>query len=157
MKKRNKIFPFTLTGIIIFLIVVIGIIFTWKSFEDYSKTLKANWNIELPSDSHYFEIYSQDSGASFHGDGIRYHIFAYKENEPISKMFEWQSEEHKTNCYSSYSEAANEWLNEIDIPSEERPNYTNCLYWYQSQDDNSEIIILWDKKQDRLYLVESFL
>ena len=129
----------------------------WNYFSDYARVLKANWDFSLPASSSYQEIYSQDSEASFHGDGIRYHIFSYKEPEEISKMFLWQTTEQKTIYYTSYSEAANEWLNEISVPFKDRPNYGECSYWYQAQDDNSEIIIFWDKNQYRLYIVESLL
>ena len=73
-------------------------------------------------------------------------------------MFTWQSKEGKAiHSDYSYSEAVNEWLNQIDVPLEVRPNYSECLYWYDSQDDSSEIIILWDKHKSSLYIVESFI
>ena len=141
----------------IFAIIIIGAVFAWNSFSDYSRVLKANWDFALPSDSHYSEIYSQDSGTSFHGDGIRYHIFSYKENEPVEGMFLWQLTEQRTKFYNSYAEAADEWLDTINVPAAERPNYTECIYWYQSQEDGSEIIVFWDKDQNKLYIAESFL
>ncbi|MDE7262863.1 MAG: hypothetical protein K2N78_12510 [Oscillospiraceae bacterium] len=151
-KKRTVI----LFVSIIAFAAIIGL-FALKSLSDYSMVLKLNWNVALPTNSHYSEIYNQDSGASFHGDGIRYHIFAYRDGEPVSKMFEWQSEEKNTNYRSSYSGAVDEWLNQIDVPSKERPNYAECVYWYQSHSDNSEIVILWDEGQGKLYVVESLL
>ena len=38
-----------------------------------------------------------------------------------------------------------------------RPQHTDCVYWYKSHEDHSEIIILWNKKEKRLYVVESFM
>lgn len=149
--KKKKIITTLLIGIVILATIA------WNKFSDYSIILKMNWNFELPSDSHYSEIYSRDSGPSFHGDGIRYHIFSYKEKEPINDIFTWQSTEQKTKCYNSYSEATNQWLNQINVPTEKRPNYTECVYWHQLQDDNSEIIIFWDKTQSKLYIAEEFI
>lgn len=124
---------------------------------DYNATLEANWGISIPSKSHYSEIYSKDDGPSFHGDGIRYHIFSYKDYSYVENMFEWEADEKETNFYENYSNTVNEWLDEIDVPSEYRPDYSKCLFWYNSKDDNSEIIILWDKDDNSLYVVESFL
>ncbi len=137
--------------------IIIGATVAWNIVFDYSKILKANWGFSIPSESRYSEIYSKDSGMSFHGDGIRYHIFSYKKEEAINEMVMWQSTEQSTVFCSSYSEAATEWLDEIDVPLEKRPNYTECYYWYQTQNDYNEIIIFLDKSQKKLYFVEIFL
>lgn len=153
MNKR-KIAVISMVAVIV--IIVIGLALAWKHYSDYSTTIKANWGFGLPSKAHYSEVYSKDSGASFHGDGIRYHIFSYKEEKPIAEMFDWSDEEEKTIFNSSYQEAITEWLNSIAVPSEEVPDYAKCLYWYEAQDDKSEIIVLWDASSKRIYVVESF-
>ena len=140
---------------IIIIFSLLGIII-YNNLKNYSNVLKVNWNIELPKNL-VKEIYSADSNASFHGDGIRYHVFSYKNEDEIEEIFNWSNEEKETIYYSSYSESINNWLNEIKVPKENYPNYSNCKYWYNTQDDNSEIIILWDSTKDRLYIVESFL
>lgn len=53
--------------------------------------------------------------------------------------------------------AVKEWLDSITVPAELSPNYSECLYFYRSKDDNSEIIILWDTGNKSLHVVESFL
>ncbi|MBO5130213.1 MAG: hypothetical protein J6B95_07710 [Oscillospiraceae bacterium] len=40
----------------------------------------------------------------------------------------------------SYSEAAEEWLAGIDVEDEWHPDYEDCLYWYRSQEDNSQLL-----------------
>lgn len=72
-------------------------------------------------------------------------------------MFVWQTVERETIYHSSCSAAADEWLIQIDVPQKERPDYEKCSYWYQSQSDNSELIIFWDKEQSLLYVIESFI
>ena len=151
MNKKKIIVVF----IIIIIFSLLGIII-YNNLSNYSNVLKTNWNIELPKNS-IKEIYSANSDASFHGDGIRYHIFSYKNENKIEELFNWSIEEKETIFYSSYSESVNNWLNEIKVSKENYPNYSNCKYWYNKQDDNSEIIILWDSIKDRLYIVESFL
>ena len=128
-----------------------------NQYIDSSIDLKANWNIELPKNANMKEIYSADEGASFLGDGIRYHIFSYEKDDEIKEMLNWTNQEKETIFYSTYSESVNNWLNEIKVSKENYPNYSNCKYWYNKQNDNSEIIILWDSQETKLYIVESFL
>ena len=72
-------------------------------------------------------------------------------------MLDWTKEEKETIFYSTYKESINAWLNKIKVSKENYPNYSNCKYWYNKQEDNSEIIILWDNKENKLYVVEEFL
>lgn len=126
-------------------------------YTDYSKTLSLNWGISLPAEAHYSEIYGKKSDTGFHGDGVRYHIFSYKEESTVNDMLFWQSEESETEYCDCYSNAVDGWLDKIDVPSEERPNYEKCLYWYKAQEDGSEIIVLCDKNKSVLYIAESFI
>ena len=153
MNKKIVIVFISIFTIILF--SILGIII-YNNLSNYSNVLKINWNIELPKNT-IKEIYSANSNASFHGDGIRYHIFSYKNENKIEELFNWSIEEKETIFYSSYSESVNNWINKIKVSKENYPNYSNCKYWYEKQDDNSEIIILWDSKENKLYIVESFL
>lgn len=155
--KNKKIAVLLLLILVILAVFFIGAIHIWNEFSDYSSCMQANWGFSLPADAHCSQVYQKDEGPSFHGDGIRYHIFSVKEAQAIEEMLVWQSEEGFTRYDGSYAEAANKWLNKIDVPSEERPNYTECAYWYETKDDNSEIILFWDKTQCKLYIVEFFL
>jgi len=151
MKKKLVI----LAGVVIALIIVFFVL--WNMNSDYSKILQANWNFEIPKEAKYSQSYTKDSGASFNGDGIRYHIFNYENEEYIENLFAWSSEEKATIFSSSFSEATTSWLKEIDVPVEYHPDYTKCLYWYQAQEDNSELIVCWDKVTKSLYIIESFM
>jgi len=142
------------TGILIILIIVIGIS---RLFPSYASIIKSNWGISLPIKAVLTETYEKDSGASFHGDGVRYHVFSYKYEDYIDLMFAWTPNEHKTNYYSTTNEAAEAWLDEIDVPSDKRPDYSNCCSWNKSQNDNSEIIIFRNNELNKLYIVENFI
>lgn len=143
-------------GILIFA-VLLAIVCLCRWFFDYSSVLKANWGFSLPLTAGYSETFSEETEASFHGDGIRYHIFSCKYKRPVSNMFDWQLTEADTRCCESYSEAVGEWLSELQVPEEEYPDMAECLWWYQSQQDGSEILMLWNEGAGKLYIVESFL
>ena len=154
IKKKSTIF-IVIAGAI--LVLAAGLAVYWNYFSDYSNVLKINWGFSLPQEARYSDVYSQTSGASFNGDGIRYHVFSCENINPINEMFEWQLTERDTIYYDSYSAATDDCLNKINVPTKERPDYAKCTYWYQSQNDNSEIILFLNKEQGKLYVVESFL
>lgn len=150
MKKRNWLIAVA----ILLILFVAGIS---KLLPSYSSTLEANWGISLPRRARLTEIYQKDSGASYHGDGVRYHVFSYKYEDYIDLMFAWPPTKYPTNYYATTSEASEAWLDEIAVPAEERPDYSKCSSWHKSQEDNSEIIFFWDSEQNRLYIVENFI
>lgn len=150
MKKKR------IVAVLLCVVLIAGIV-GWGVMTNYSRVLNANWGISLPFKALCTEIYEKDSGASFHGDGIRYHVFSYKYEDYIDLMFAWGSGQHGTNYYPSVSEAAEAWLDKINVPDEQRPSYSECLSWHRSRDDNSEIIFFWDNDENRLYIVESFI
>lgn len=142
---------------IIIVFSLLGLI-AYNNLSSYSNVLKANWDIKLPK-TLVKEIFNARESQSFHKDGIRYHIFSYKEEDEneINKLFDWTTEEKETIYYSSYRESVNNWLSEIKVSKENYPNYSDCKFWYNSHYDSSEIVVIWNWKENRLYIVESFL
>ena len=100
--------------IIIFIVAVLSLLKIYNNLTYYSDVLKINWNIELPKNL-IREIYSANSDSNVHGDGIRYHVFLYKNEDKIEELFNWSIEEKKTIFYSSYSESIDNWLNKIKV------------------------------------------
>ena len=91
--------------IAVVVLLVLAVIGVSKLLPSYSSTLEATWGISLPWKARLTEIYQQDSGASFHGDGVRYHVFSYKYEDYIDLMFAWPPTEYPTNYYATTSEA----------------------------------------------------
>ena len=149
--KKSTIIAILLTLIII---LILGV---FELFPTYSFIIKSNWGISLPTKAVLTETYKQDSGTSFHGDGVRYHIFSYKYEDYIDLMFAWSPNEHKTTDYPTTREASEAWLDEINVPTDKRPDYSNCSSWSKSQNDNSEIIFFWDSDLNKLYIIEKFI
>ena len=146
----------TIIAIILTLIIVL-VLGAYELFPTYSFVIKSNWGISLPIKAVLTETYEQDSGISFHGDGVRYHIFSYKYEDYIDLMFAWSPNEHKTSYYPTARETSEAWLDEIDVPADKRPNYSACASWIKSQNDNSEIIFFWDSDLNKLYILEKFI
>lgn len=126
-------------------------------FGDYASTIEKNWGIVLPKESGYKQVYAMQTEASFHGDGFRYHVFACADGQAMLAAFSWSSEEKSTNFHDSFTASCEGWLDEIGVPQNERPVYGECVYYYDSQQDLSEMIMLYSGTQSKLYVVESFL
>lgn len=135
---------------------ILTILYFW--YTDCWTTMKINWKISIPYMSLYREIYHKDSGPSFLGDGTRYHIFSYKNEKYIEKMFDWEQEEKATEYESSYSEFMKKELDRIEVPEKEQPEYSKCKYWYDNDpnDNRDEIVICWIEDENRLYVTEFF-
>ena len=146
----------------ILILIVIVLVSAWTIYRSiipsYASVLEANWGIELPVKALCKEVYSEDTGPSFHGDGIRYHVFSYRYEDYIDLMFAWSGNfENRTLFYQSYSDAADMRLGELGIPQEQYPDYDACFCWYKNEHDNSEIIIFWNPEINRLYIVENII
>ena len=139
--------------------LIVLVIFLWvfiPKVPSYSVAIKANWGISLPYKALCTEVYAKDSGPSFQGDGIRYHVFEYKYEDYIDLMFAWSQAEHETGYFASVSAAAESWLDEIEVPQEQRPDYAACGSWHMEKDGGDTILFFWDSQRNRIYTVESF-
>ena len=146
----------------ILILIVIVLVSVWTIYRaiipSYSSVLESNWGIELPTKALCKEVYEADTGPSFHGDGVRYHVFSYRYEDYIDLMFAWSGNlENETLFYKSYSEAVDIWLGELGITQEQYPDYDSCFCWYKAEHDNSEMIIFWNPDINRLYIVENLL
>lgn len=144
--------------IAVLLCITVSAVVLIAGANSYSPVLQANWGFSLPAKARCAEVYKTDSGPSFHGDGLRYHVFSYRYEDYIDLMFAWADADQRATIYhGSYTDAAEDWLDRLGVPAERRPDYENCAYWYSAQEDHSEIIVFWDNDANRLYIIESFL
>lgn len=151
MKRKHIL----LTGLVCLLLLA-GFL-GWQLLSSYTLAIRLNWGISVPFLARTAPYYEKDSGPSFLGDGIRYHVFSYQYEDFIDQMFAWASVDRKTIYYDSLTQAAETWLDEIEVPAEYRPDYDACSSWYGSKSDHSEIIFYWDAERNLLYCLESFL
>lgn len=121
----------------------------------YAHCMNSNWHLSLPETD--VAIYRKDSGVSFTGDGIRYHILQYDEKNAaiILKNFDWQAGE----LYSELADKMEEWLDDINVPSEDRPKQNEWKHTtlLRKEDDRDRLIMFFDEGTNQLYVVEYFL
>ena len=121
----------------------------------YGEIIRANWDLALPSG--YTELYQTDTGESFLGDGVRYHVFGYEDGSALEEAVSWQEEPLPTRYSESQTDAAAEFLEKLDVPSEWSIPGGDCRYSAMEKDDGSELLLFWHLTDNRLYLVENFL
>ena len=73
----------------------------WREFTGYSSVLKANWDLELPYKADCREAFIKNDEPSFHGDGIRYHVFSYEKEETLETWLPWQEDVGPMNYYDT--------------------------------------------------------
>lgn len=141
------------------LILTLFWFFLYKEMDDYTNIIRLNRWVKIPEEANYKEIYSKNSGSSFHGDGLRYHVYSYENEEPIAWMVDW-SGNIKLNpavYYDSYVWGIYDSLQEMYSSEENSDKLNNLNFWHKWQDDNSEIIMIQDKEAKKIYIIESFL
>ena len=130
-----------------------GIGFT--SIRRYADCMNRNWHLNLPETD--VEIYVKDSGASFTGDGIRYHILQYDEESAdiILKSFDWEAGE----LDSELADKMEEWLDSISVPLEDRPKQNEWKHTtlLRKECNSDYLIMFFDEDTNQLYVVEYFL
>ena len=125
------------------------------SVGSYVKVVLMNWKLELPSGGK--ETYSAHDEASFNGDGVRYHVIEYDASAEIAHLAGFDGEERETIFSETLEAAAESWLDELNVPREQRPDYSACDWLYRRQADNSELIIYRSAEKNTLYIIENFM
>ncbi len=120
----------------------------------YADIIHINWSIDISDISKdYEEIYSTDSGASFHGDGERYHIFQCTNSDEILQWLNWTSNKND----EMEAEVA-EILEPLHIPKEYLPDFQeNYQYFATTKEDHSRIYFIFVPDTKKLYVVEMIL
>lgn len=120
----------------------------------YAETLKANWNFMIPSG--YTILYETDTGASFHGDGVRYDVLEYGDDSALEDLVDWRQEQLPTQYADSETQAAEECMEQLDIPPEWEIPDGDCRYYCITK-DFSEMLLFWHTPDRRLYIVQNIL
>lgn len=145
MKKSLK------GSVIILLIIILSSVTAFifiKNNEPYTKIINMNWSIKLPSS--YKEIYSIDSGASFQGDGQRYHILKYDGEDDLNLALNW---ENNKNEYMETS--VQKVLNTLNVSKGNMPDFQdNYKYYTKILKDNSKIYLIFFTDTKKLYVIE---
>lgn len=143
----SKLARFITTCILILLVVGILLLWYWSK---YATIIRLNWDIKLPYN--YRESYDLETNVNMFGDGVRYHVFTYRNDKKLLTSLPWKPKE--SNLIQSN---AQQLLKELNAPQEEWPDFTKSyLYYYthtNTQPEN-EIYLLYFQESKTLYIIE---
>lgn len=120
----------------------------------YAETLQANWDLTIPSG--YEILYETDTGASFHGDGVRYAVLEYEDDSDLTDLVDWQEEPLSTQDADGETTAAEELLEPLDVPPEWDIPGGDCRCCRITK-NFSEMLLFWDPSDQRLYIVQNLM
>lgn len=144
----------TLTGFFLalpVLAVLLAVSFL-QTAGDYMRTVNLNWELDLPTSQGC--LYETDSGASFHGDGERYHILEYAGDGRLEQALAEQA-----TPLPSAENPVTEILEDLSVPADQRPDFADCGVFTADHpsDDRNRLYLLVNSAGTRLYVVEFFL
>lgn len=118
----------------------------------YERIINLNWDLDLPRSSGC--LYETDSGSSFHGDGLRYHVLEYADGSGLAEALAEQAEE----VLPADCPAAEIW-EPLSVPAKWRPDVTSCRCFTKTHptDSRNALWLLLSADGTRLYAAESFL
>lgn len=144
----------TLTGFFLalpVLAVLLAVSFL-QTAGDYMRTVNLNWELDLPTSQGC--LYETDSGASFHGDGGRYHVLEYAGDGRLEQALAEQA-----TPLPSAENPVTEILDDLSVPADQRPDFADCGVFTADHpsDDRNRLYLLVNSAGTRLYVVEFFL
>lgn len=145
MSKKVSI---KIISISILLIAVFFLFLFIQAYKSYASIIYLNWSIKLPKP--YKEIYSVDSGASFHGDGQRYHVFEYKNKNVIENKLNWTDTKNP-----DIESKIDNILDSLNVANTNRPDFDKKYkYYFKIEEDNSTIYLIFTDETGKLYIIE---
>lgn len=119
---------------------------------DYTAVVELNWGLALPESRE--EVYRTDSGPSFHGDGMRYHVLQYAVGSGIESALAWKAPP----VDADEAEAMVTLMDSLDVPDRLRPDLDRCR-WHTTEDPSDSrdhLYLLFDSSTLELYILEFF-
>lgn len=116
----------------------------------FNEVMEKNWEVRIPSG--YKEMFSTNSGPSFHGDGWRYNVFHYKEDLNVEELERFAIEKN-----TEIENSIEDILNILDVPVEERPDFAQNYYWYSKRgdrDSRNKLYLIYFDEINMLYVIQ---
>lgn len=133
-------------------LLVLSILMIFWGSGDYVRTVQLNWELELPASEGC--LYETDSGASFSGDGERYHVLAYADDSGLEETLT-----EEATPVSSAEVPVTEILDLLAVPADQRPDFSDCRGFTTAAhptDERNRLYLLVNSAGTRLYVVECF-
>lgn len=153
MKKYTKQFVVILCAAAV-LLALSAVLRNASSTGSLNRMLKKNWDAQLPGG--YVVEYRAATGDDLEEGGLRFHVLLYDDSDLLDEALPWVSCTQPTGTANSGAEAVAEMLTALGVPGGEWPNLEDSGMWYAHDDEGTEVLILHEEEDLRLYVLESF-
>ena len=138
------------------IIVICTILFGCEDifFTNCIDIIRENWDIQLPTPTE--EIFHESGPVSFQGDGERYHVFEYDNEDIINSSIQWiDAKDNSINAGVQDIIEGLEIYDDVEIPKEFRPNIKEKYKFYTiSEEDNSKLYLVYIPGTNRIFVAE---
>lgn len=120
--------------------------------EAYIKSIQDDWGVYLPLAE--WEAYNGDTKSSFQGDGVRYHVFRYQEEDEIQKAVSWHRGKNPL-----VEQKIDALLRDLEIGEEFKVNFDREYQYFtlMNRGSSTELFLLYFPEQKRLSVVEDYI
>lgn len=114
-----------------------------------AEVIRANWKINLTGESK--DIYYQDTGPSFHGDGPRLSVMQYSDFEDVRNAVAWKDGPDQ----EMETKVSDILASELKVEASYMPDFhTHYKYYYYKKDSLDTIYLIYKPSENYLYAVE---
>ena len=151
MISKKWFVPAVLAGILVLPVVCYTVLYLLApGYAGHFDVVESNWGVNLPWDAGWQEVYGNNQRGGFHGDGLSYYVYTCEDGGKMDGLFDWQTTKTPhANCET--------WLDELGVPADVRPPYTECGMKRMTQPDGSEVLFWWHPETKTLYIAESYM
>ena len=116
----------------------------------YLHIIRLNWEVDLPAGC--AQLYERDTGPSFHGDGVRYHVFAYHRTPKLTD--DWRAEP----LTETQRQQVKDLISKLQVDGADAPDFDRVTHTLtRRQRDNSTLYMLYMADDQSLYVIEHFI
>lgn len=148
MIKSRKAVKYIFLAFLAVLVIILAVNFIIDFVvHDRKWACEQNFETTLPEKLH--EDYYASTGPSFHGDGIHYSVYSPKKEIPSDFFADFSD-----GCNPEYKEEILSWLDEINAPSENRPDFENPCRVKLIQKYENKLYLLYDQTANKFYVIQ---
>ena len=150
MTKKKWFLPALIGGILLVPVLWFTLVYlTMPGYAGHFDVVESIWDVTLPWDAGWQEVYGDNRRGGFHGDGLSYFVYTCEDGGEMDALFDWETTQ------TSHA-ACQRWLDELDVPAVMRPPYTECGMKRMTKAGGDAILFWWHSDAKTLYIAESY-
>jgi len=117
MTKKKWFLPALIGGILLVPVLWFTLVYlTMPGYAGHFDVVESIWDVTLPWDASWQEVYGDNRRGGFHGDGLSYFVYTCEDGGEMDALFDWETTQ-------TPHAACQCWLDELDVSAVMRPPY----------------------------------